>query len=325
MQKQRLIIGCISFVALVLVLVWNGIPTKVEATTADYRLFTPGEIKWVDAPSALPPGAKLAVLEGNPFEKGPYTMRLKMPDGYKIPPHWHSGVEHVTVISGTFNLGMGDKFDEKAGTVRILITEDDPALAEALRFSLGQSGYAVDWVQSGVLADRALRDSVFDLLILDLGLPELDGFDVLRRLRRHDSRIRVLILSARETAQEKVYGLDLGADDFLAKPFSLDELQARVRALLRRRHDTGATVIRAGELAFDTVERIASVGERTLDLSMHETAVLVRMTTPWARCSASKKAEMSSPATRARMRGNISSSVMCLPSFVSTEAASRPM
>jgi two-component system OmpR family response regulator len=168
---------------------------------------------------------------------------------------------------------------EKVGAVRILITEDDPALAEALRFSLTQHGYAVDWVQTGALADRALRDEVFDLLILDLGLPELDGFDVLRRLRKRDSRIRVLILSARETAQEKVQGLDLGADDFLAKPFSLDELQPRVRALLRRRHDTSATVIRAADLAFDTTERIASVGDRSLELSMHETAVLEALLT----------------------------------------------
>jgi two-component system OmpR family response regulator len=163
--------------------------------------------------------------------------------------------------------------------LRILITEDDPALAEALRFSLGQSGHAVDWAPTGSLADKALRDAVFDLLILDLGLPELDGFDVLRRLRKHDERIRVLILSARESAAEKVQGLDLGADDYLAKPFSLDELHARVRALLRRRHDSSATVIRAGPLAFDTIERRASVDGRALDLSMHETAVLEALLT----------------------------------------------
>ncbi len=117
MQTKRLTITCLSFLALILVIAWNGTLTKVGATTTDHGLFTPGEIKWTDAPSALPPGAKLAVLEGNPSEKGLYTMRLLMPDGYRIPPHWHSGVEHVTVISGTFNLGMGDKFDEKAGTV----------------------------------------------------------------------------------------------------------------------------------------------------------------------------------------------------------------
>jgi two-component system OmpR family response regulator len=158
--------------------------------------------------------------------------------------------------------------------VRILITEDDPALAEALRFALAQSGHAVDWVPNGTQADRALKDNVFDLLILDLGLPELDGFDVLRRLRKHDDRIRVLILSARESAAEKVQGLDLGADDYLAKPFALDELQARVRALLRRRQDSSATQLKAGKLVFDSVERVASVNDKVVELSMHETAVL---------------------------------------------------
>ncbi len=82
---------------------------------ADHGLFTPGDIKWVAAPNALPAGAKLAVLEGNPFNPGLYTMRLSMPAGYKIPAHWHAKVEHVTVISGKFNLGMGEKFDESKG------------------------------------------------------------------------------------------------------------------------------------------------------------------------------------------------------------------
>jgi len=158
--------------------------------------------------------------------------------------------------------------------VRILIAEDDAALREALRFSLGQAGYAVDVAENGELADRALRGAVFDLLILDIGLPRLDGYDVLKRLRRHDAQIPVLILSGRESAGAKVQGLDLGADDYLVKPFSLDELQARVRALLRRRQGTGSPSIQAGNLSFDTVERIATVSARPLDLSMHETAVL---------------------------------------------------
>jgi two-component system OmpR family response regulator len=161
--------------------------------------------------------------------------------------------------------------------LRILITEDDSALGEALRFSLSQSGYAVDWVQNGASADKALHDAIFDLLILDLGLPQLDGYDVLRRLRKRDDRIPVLILSGRESASEKVQGLDLGADDYLVKPFSLDELQARVRALLRRRQGTGSPLIRAGDLHFDTVGRIATVNSHPLDLSMHETAVLEAM------------------------------------------------
>lgn len=81
------------------------------ASAADHGLFRPGDVKWMDAPNALPPGAKLSVLEGDPFAPGLYTMRLQMPAGYRIPPHWHSKVEHVTVLSGTFHLGMGQKFD----------------------------------------------------------------------------------------------------------------------------------------------------------------------------------------------------------------------
>src|SRR5260221_14704600 len=120
--------------------------------------------------------------------------------------------------------------------MRILITEDDAALAEALQFSLTQSGYAVDRVNNGAAADEALKGDVFGLLILDLGLPKLDGFEVLRRLRRRNSGVPGLILFGREKPEQKVLGLDLGADDYLAKTFSLNELQARGRAFLRRRH-----------------------------------------------------------------------------------------
>ena len=158
--------------------------------------------------------------------------------------------------------------------MRILITEDDPALGEALRYSLAHQGHAVDWVQTGTAADVALRDGVFDLLILDINLPQLDGYDVLKRLRKHDGRIPVLILSGRESASDKVHGLDLGADDYLVKPFALEELHARVRALLRRGRGSANPVITAARLAFDTVDRVATIGDRRLDLSMHETALL---------------------------------------------------
>jgi len=159
--------------------------------------------------------------------------------------------------------------------LRILITEDDAALAEALQFSLAQSGYAVDWVANGAAADDVLKDDVFGLLILDLGLPRLDGFEVLRRLRRRNASLPVLILSGRETPEEKVLGLDLGADDYLVKPFSLNELQARVRALLRRGQQGGMTpMILYGGLGFDTVARAASINGRALPLSAHETGVL---------------------------------------------------
>ena len=158
--------------------------------------------------------------------------------------------------------------------MRILITEDDAVLAEALQFSLEQAGYAVDWVGNGGTADEALKRDVFGLLILDIGLPKLDGFEVLRRLRRRNPALPVLILSGREQPEEKVLGLDLGADDYLVKPFSLSELQARVRALLRRGQGTATPLISYGALSFDTVSRVARVGDRALALSAQETGML---------------------------------------------------
>jgi DNA-binding response OmpR family regulator len=159
-------------------------------------------------------------------------------------------------------------------SVRILITEDDEALAEALRFALTREGYAVDRVADGAAADGALRGDVFGLLILDLGIPRLDGLEVLKRLRRRNAAMPVLILSGREKPEEKVAGLDLGADDYLAKPFSVNELLARVRALLRRGRAAAAPTVTYGSLSFDTVARTARVDGRVLPLSVHETGVL---------------------------------------------------
>ena len=158
--------------------------------------------------------------------------------------------------------------------MRILIVEDDVALSEALRFTLSQAGYAVDQVANGLDADAALRSDGFGLLILDLGLPKLDGMEVLRRLRKRNTALPVLILSAREQPEEKVTGLDLGADDYLVKPFSLSELQARVRALLRRGAGMAAPTLHYGDLDFDTVGRVASVKSAPLALSLHEAGVL---------------------------------------------------
>ena len=154
--------------------------------------------------------------------------------------------------------------------MRILIAEDDAALSEALRFTLSQAGYAVDHVGHGLAADEALKGDGFSLLILDLGLPKLDGLEVLRRLRKRNTTLPVLILSGREQPEEKVAGLDLGADDYLVKPFSLNELQARVRALLRRSTGVAAPTLQYGELSFDTVGRVASIAGKPLPLSLHE-------------------------------------------------------
>lgn len=158
--------------------------------------------------------------------------------------------------------------------MRILIAEDDGALSEALRFTLTQAGYAVDHVGHGLAADEALKGEGFGLLILDLGLPKLDGLEVLRRLRKRNTTLPVLILSGREQPEEKVAGLDLGADDYLVKPFSLSELQARVRALLRRSAGVATPTLQYGELSFDTVGRVASVAGKPLPLSLHEAGVL---------------------------------------------------
>jgi two-component system, OmpR family, response regulator len=158
--------------------------------------------------------------------------------------------------------------------VRILITEDDESLADALSFALAQAGYAVDRVGNGAAADEALKSDVFGMLILDLGLPKLDGFEVLRRLRRRNPTMPVLILSGREKPEEKVMGLDLGADDYIVKPFSLNELLARVRALLRRGTGAVPPVVTYGSLSFDTVGRTAAVEGRAVPLSVHETGVL---------------------------------------------------
>ena len=120
--------------------------------------------------------------------------------------------------------------------MRLLVVEDDFALSEVLVHSLHQVGYTVDSIDDGMAADALLRHELFDLIILDLGLPKLDGLDVLRRLRAEGSTTPVLILSARNGDDERVRGLDSGADDYLVKPFSIAELEARVRALLRRSH-----------------------------------------------------------------------------------------
>ena len=158
--------------------------------------------------------------------------------------------------------------------MRILVTEDDPAVSEALQFALTRAGYAVDRVADGTAADEALKDGVFRLLILDLGIPKIDGFEVLRRLRRRNPSMPVLILSGRHKPEEKVMGLDLGADDYVVKPFSVNELLARVRALLRRGETALAPVLSYGSLTFDTIGRTGTIEGRPLSLSAHETGVL---------------------------------------------------
>jgi len=158
--------------------------------------------------------------------------------------------------------------------MRILLAEDDRILADGLCRSLRQAGYAVDHVSSGTDADSALSLHEFDLLILDLGLPKLSGLEVLKKLRARNSGLPVLILTAADSVEQRVRGLDLGADDFMAKPFSLNELEARVRALVRRSMGANSTQIRLGPLTYDQVGRMAFLFDQPLELSAREVGLL---------------------------------------------------
>src|SRR4029450_12918366 len=158
--------------------------------------------------------------------------------------------------------------------MRILIAEDDAVLADGLSRSLRAGGYAVDVVASGPAAHPGLAAQPFDLLILDIGLPGLSGLDVLRRLRARNSAVPVLILTAADSVEQRVKGLDLGADDYMAKPFSLTELEARVRALTRRAAGGAQTVLKHGPLTLDQVGHVAMLDDQVLDLSARELSLL---------------------------------------------------
>jgi two-component system OmpR family response regulator len=158
--------------------------------------------------------------------------------------------------------------------VRILLAEDDAILADGLTRCLRQSGYAVDCAKTGTEADATLMAGEYDLVILDLGLPKLTGIEVLKRLRARGSKVAVLILTALDGIGDRVRGLDLGADDYLAKPFALTELEARVRALTRRGHAGATSLLRHGDLTYDQVGRVAELNGKPLDLSAREMGLL---------------------------------------------------
>jgi two-component system OmpR family response regulator len=157
--------------------------------------------------------------------------------------------------------------------MRILIAEDDAIIADGLSRSLRQGGYAVDWAPNGTEADTALLTVAYDLLILDLGLPKLSGLDLLKRVRSRNSAIPVLILTAMDGSGDRVKGLDLGADDYMVKPFDLAELEARVRALTRRSAGTTPT-IQCGALVYDQIGRVAQIAGQNIELSAREIGLL---------------------------------------------------
>jgi two-component system OmpR family response regulator len=158
--------------------------------------------------------------------------------------------------------------------MRILIVEDDSTLASGLARVLEGEGYAVDVVSRGEDALAAAQQERFDLLILDIGLPGIDGFETLRRLRATGARVPVLILTARDAVDDRVRGLDLGGDDYMPKPFAAPELAARVRALIRRSQARGGPRVEHGPLVLDTAARRAFLAGEPLELAAREWAVL---------------------------------------------------
>lgn len=158
--------------------------------------------------------------------------------------------------------------------MRILLVEDNETLADGLSSILRGSGYAVDVVRDGASADAVTATETFDLVILDLNLPEMGGLQVLRSMRARQDKAAVLILTARGTTEERVRGLDLGADDYMTKPFDVSELEARVRVLLRRRAGLHSSSVQYGNVSLDLTSRSFSADGVLIDLPARELGIL---------------------------------------------------
>ena len=158
--------------------------------------------------------------------------------------------------------------------MRILLIEDDKLLGDGVQAGLAQSGFNVDWVRDGIAADLALKTGEYAGVVLDLGLPRLSGLDLLQRLRKLGNKVPVLILTARDRVEDRIKGLDAGADDYLIKPFDLHELAARLRALVRRASGEAAPKLRVGEIELDPAARSVSFRGRPVELSGREFALL---------------------------------------------------
>jgi DNA-binding response OmpR family regulator len=158
--------------------------------------------------------------------------------------------------------------------MRVLLVEDDRMIAEGMRTALRQDGHAVDWVADGAIAAESLRNTRFDLVLLDLGLPGMDGLSVLRDLRSRKDQTPVIVVTARDDVRSSIAGLDAGADDYVVKPFDLNEVSARIRAVARRSSGRGDSVIEHRGIRLDPVTREVQLRGTSVNLSVREFAVL---------------------------------------------------
>ncbi len=158
--------------------------------------------------------------------------------------------------------------------MRVLVVEDDHLLGDGLQAGLRQAGFDVDWTQDGVAAQLALETTPYVAVVLDLGLPRLDGLGLLRRLRTSGNKVPVLILTARDALDDRVQGLDSGGDDYVVKPIDLAELAARLRALVRRSKGEAAGTLRVGDLEVDPAARMVSFRGAAVELQQREFALL---------------------------------------------------
>lgn len=158
--------------------------------------------------------------------------------------------------------------------MRLLLIEDDVMIGRVVHAGLVDAGHAVDWVRDGRAGQLALAEGVHDLVVLDLGLPQIDGLTLLTELRAAGSDVPVLVATARDAVPERIAGLEAGADDYVLKPYDLDELITRVRVLLRRRAGSGSALLRSGPLVLDTIRRTVSCDGEVVELSAREFAVL---------------------------------------------------
>lgn len=161
--------------------------------------------------------------------------------------------------------------------MKILLVEDDSMLGETLQRGLAGSGHAVDWLRDGALVDAALQTQQFDLVLLDLSLPGRDGLTILRELRDRQQEVPVIILTARTEISDRVTGLDLGADDYLPKPFALEELEARIRALTRRRSGHVNPIMSCGPITLNPATKEVTLNEKAIILSSREYQLLAAL------------------------------------------------